>query len=128
MHVVAEANYSSQLLLKIDINKLIYLAFFFSKNCFIIFICTVRSRFCCNCSWSRWSRRCWAYRSWRCSNCSWSCWHRGGHRYCWRSSCDRSSILSSIGWWCYRGHCFDNSHQNTSFRPITLRFYSNKSN
>lgn len=43
MHVVAEANYSSQLLLKIDINKLIYLAFFFLKIVllFLYVLCVV---------------------------------------------------------------------------------------
>lgn len=40
MHVVAEANYSSQLLLKIDINKitLIYLAFFFFLKIVLLFL------------------------------------------------------------------------------------------
>lgn len=40
MHVVAEANYSSQLLLKIDVNKitLIYLAFFFFLKIVLLFL------------------------------------------------------------------------------------------
>lgn len=40
MHVVAEANYSSQLLLKIDVNKitLIYLTFFFFLKIVLLFL------------------------------------------------------------------------------------------